>query len=137
VKKSELRDVGKLMIGEFSKSPFNENVGLDDVFESLMFYCKNAEIYVADDDEILGIVVFQVEQWWEGKVAIVQDLVAVKSLEDGSVDKDLMEFLEGYCNKNGIVKIYFETNKKSSSVGLYKKMGYKINKDRIAMEKKI
>ncbi|HDL02469.1 MAG TPA: hypothetical protein ENH20_01395 [Candidatus Pacearchaeota archaeon] len=52
VKKSELRNLSKLMLEEFSKPPFNEDVSLDSVFESLMFYYKNAEIYVVDDDGI-------------------------------------------------------------------------------------
>ncbi len=54
-----------------------------------------------------------------------------------NVSKNLMEFLEEYCYKNDIVKIYFETNKKSSSVKFYEKMGYKINRSRVAMEKEI
>ena len=81
----------------------------------------------------MGGVVFQIEQWWEGKVMVISDLFVVNQ----NITKSLMEFLEEYCCKNNVVKIYFETNKKSSSAKLYKKMGYKINRSRIAMEKKI
>lgn len=137
IKKAELKSVGKLMLKEFSRPPFNEDAGINDVFESLMFYYENAKIYVVEDSEIMGAIVFQVERWWEGRVVVIQDLFAVKSLKGDIVDKYLMEFLEEYCCENNIVKICFETNKKSSSIKSYKKMGYKINKDRVSMEKKI
>lgn len=46
-----------------------------------------------------------------------------------------MKLLEDYVHDKDIKKISFETNRKSDAISFYKKLGYKINKDRISMEK--
>ncbi len=133
--KKDLKDIGKLMLKEFSKFPFNERVKLDAILKSLKYYYYDAEIYVAVDKKICGVLVFQIELWWEGKVIIVQDLAIKKEFQNKKIGKELMNFLERFAKKNNIKKIHFETNKKSSSISFYKKLGYKIKKDRIIMEK--
>lgn len=137
MKKIEMKNVAKIMLEEFSKPPFNEKVSIKDMLESLMFYYKNTNIYIAVENEIVGGIVFQVERWWEGEVIIVQDLFVVKKFQGKNIERNLMNFLENYCREYNVVKIHFETNKKSSAVKFYEKMGYKINKSRIIMEKNI
>ncbi|GAJ24672.1 unnamed protein product, partial [marine sediment metagenome] len=135
--KNDLKEIGKLMLKEFSKPPFNERASLKDVLKSLKFYFKNSKIYFSKkEEEIAGIIVFQIEQWWEGKVIIIQDLAVKEKFQKQNIGENLMKFLEDYAKKKKIKRIYFETNKKSSSVKFYQKLGYKINKDRIAMNKK-
>jgi ribosomal protein S18 acetylase RimI-like enzyme len=136
-KKRDLKEIGKLMLKEFSKPPFNEREKLSSVLKSLEFYYKNAEIYIITKNKILGVIVFQVEQWWEGKVAIIQDLAVKKEFQKKNIGKELTNFLENYSRKKNIKKITFKTNSKSSAIKFYKKLGYKINKKIISMEKVI
>ncbi len=49
----------------------------------------------------------------------------------------LIHKLEHYAKKNNLLKIIFNTNKKSSAVKFYKKIGYKLSKDTICFGKKI
>ena len=135
--KKDLKNIAKLMKEELSKSPFNEKNPFKDILKSLNFYLKNAEIFIISNKEILGLIVFQIEQWWEGKVIIVQDLVVKEEFQKKHIGKKLMNFLEKYAHNKKIKRIYFETNKKSPSINFYKKLGYKINKNRISMSKKL
>jgi len=128
---------GKLMKEEFSKPPFNEKASKKAILNSLNFYNKNGEIYLIENsNEVIGIIVFQIEQWWEGKVLVIQDLAIKKKFQKRWM-QDLMKFIDQYAINKKIKRIYFETNKKSHAIKLYKKLGYKINKDRISMTKKI
>ncbi len=135
--KKDLKKIAKIMMEEFSKPPFNEKNPLKDILKSLNFYLKNAEIFIISNKEILGLIIFQIEQWWEGKVIIVQDLIVKKEFQKNNIGKELMNFLEKYAHNKKMKRIYFETNKKAPSINFYKKIGYKINKDRISMSKKI
>ncbi len=136
--RKNLKEIGILMKKEFSKPPFNEKDSMKNVLKSLNFYHKIAEIYFAEENkEIIGVLVFQIEQWWEGPIIIIQDLVVKKDFQKQNVGKDLMKFVEKYAINKKAKQIYFETNKKSRAIKFYKKSGYKINKDRISMSKKL
>ena len=68
-KKSELKEIALLMKKELGKPPYNEKESINNVIKSLAFYFKIGEIYVyLIEKEIAGVVVFKIEQYWEGKV---------------------------------------------------------------------
>lgn len=136
--KKDLKEIGRLMKEELSKPPFNERDSIKSILKSLDFYYKNAEIYLAKENKfIFGILVFQIERWWEGAVIIVQDLVVKKKFKKRNIGKYLMKFVEKYAINKKAKRIYFETNKKSSAIRFYQKLGYKINKDRMSLSKKL
>jgi len=136
--KKDLKEIGKLMLEEFSKQPFNEKNKLDDVLKSLNFYFKIGKIYIAvNEEEIIGVLIFKIEQYWEGKVLIIEDLAVREDFKNQGVGKSLMEFILGFAKNKNIKRILFETNKKSPSVNFYKKIGYSKYKNRISMGKKI
>ncbi len=126
------------MLKEFSKPPFNEKASLKAVLKSLNFYFNNAEIYISEvEKEIAGVIVFRIEQWWEGPVMVIHDLAIKKKFQRQSIGKELMFFVETYARNKKVKRIYFGTNKKSSAIKFYKKIGYKIEKDRICMDKSV
>jgi len=134
--KKDLKEIVKLMSSEFSKKPFNEKSNLSSVLKSLNFYFKLGEIYVVVlDKKIAGVLVFKLEQYWEGKVLIIGDLAIEESFKNKGVGTKLMNFVESYAKKNKIRRILFTTNKQSKAVNFYKKIGYSIDKLRIEMEK--
>ncbi|MDD5182331.1 MAG: GNAT family N-acetyltransferase [Candidatus Nanoarchaeia archaeon] len=136
--KREIKEIAKLMLKEFSKPPFNENASLKAVIKSLNFYFKVGKVYVAViDKRIIGIVVFKVEQYWEGPVVIIEDLAIKEEFKKQGIGKKLMDNVEAYAKKNKIRAVYFKTNRKSPAVKFYKKQGYKLKKEVVSMEKKI
>src|SRR3989338_2062943 len=62
--KKDIKEIAKLMLEEFRKSPFNEKANLNAVLKSLNFYFKIGRVYVAEDKrEIVGVIVLKIEQY--------------------------------------------------------------------------
>ena len=126
-RKKDLREIVKIMHAEFSKPPFKEktNFKLGEIYRALI------------NKKIVGIVVFKIEQYWEGPVLIIEDLAVKHEFKKQNIGKNLMKFVEDCAKKSKIKKILFTTNKKSKAMGFYKKIGYKEEKNRINMTKKL
>ena len=134
----DLKEIGKLMLEEFSKPPFNENVSLSSVLKSLNFYFKIGKILtMIDKKEIVGVAVFKIEQYWEGKVIIIEDLAVKEEYKKQGVGKKLMNEVESHAKKNNVTLIHFITNEKSLAIKFYKKLGYKQRKNGVLFDKKI
>ena len=136
--KRRVKETAELMLGEFSKPPFNEKVTLNDVLKSLNFYFKIGKAYVMiANNKIAGIVIFKIEQYWEGPVIIIEDLAVKEIFKRQGIGKMLIDKVEAYAKKNKIKAIYFQTDKRSSAVKFYQRQEYKFRKNVISMEKKI
>ena len=97
--KKGLEEIANLMKKELSKSPFNERASIKSILKSLSFYLKNTKIYILNDKEIKGVIIFQIEQWWEGPVIIIQDLVINSRFQNQGLGKKLMKFVKNYAKK--------------------------------------
>jgi len=136
--KKDIRKIAELMLEEFRKPPFNERAPISAVLKSLNFYFDIGKVYVAiNQKEIIGIIVFKIEQHWEGSVVIIEDLAVKEEFKKQGIEKMLMDYVESYAKKNRLKRILFKTNKKSLSTKFYKKYGYKSRKDIIDFEKKV
>jgi len=136
--KKDIREIAKLMIGEFSKPPFKEKTTINAVIKSLNFYFKIGKAFVAvEDKKIVGIVVFKVEQWWEGPVILIEDLAVKEDFKKQGIGKKLTDKVEEYAKKIKANSVSFATNSKSSAVKFYTKQGYKKEKNRIFMRKNL
>ena len=136
--KKDLKEIAKLMIEELSKPPFNEKTNLKSVLKSLNFYFNIEKIFILrEKGEIVGILEFITEQWWEGKVIIIEDLVIKNKYKSKGFGKLLMKKLEKYAKQKKLKSINFQTNKKAISVKFYEKLGYKVKKNTIFMRKEI
>jgi len=136
--KKDIREIAKIMLEEFSKPPFKEKVAISSVIESLNFYFKIGKVFVAiEDGKIVGVVVFKIEQWWEGPVVLIEDLAIGEDFKKRGIGRGLMEMVEVYARKINVKAVSFATHKKSPAVKFYVKQGYRIDKDRLFMKKKI
>ena len=82
-------------------------------------------------------MVFKVEQWWEGPVILVEDLAVKEDLKKQGIGKKLTDEVEKYGKKIKASAVSFATNSKSSAVKFYIKQGYKKEKNKIFMRKKL
>jgi len=132
----DIKAIARLMLNEFSKHPFKERATIDSVIKSLNFYFKIGKAFVAViDDEIVGVLIFKTEQWWNGEVLLIEDLAVKDEFKNQGIGKQLIDKIENYAKDNKIKTISFSTNRKSSSIKFYKKQGYKVMANRISMEK--
>ena len=141
IREASIRDIkaiAKLMLNEFSKHPFKERATIDSVIKSLNFYFKIGKAFVAViDNRIAGVLIFKTEQWWNGRVLLIEDLAVKDELKHQGIGKQLLAKIENYAKRNKTKTITFSTNRKSSSIKFYKKQGYKVIADRISMKKKL
>ncbi len=136
--KKDIMEIAKLMIWEFSKPPFKEKTTINSVIKSLNFYFKIGKAFVAvEDNKIVGIVVFKVEQWWEGSVILIEDLAVKEDFKKQGIGKKLTDEVEKYGKKKKANLVSFATNSKSSAVKFYTKQGYKKERNRIFMRKNL
>lgn len=136
--KKDIREIAKLMLEEFSKPPFNERTTISSVIKSLNFYFKVGKAFVAiEDKKIVGIVVFKVEQWWDGPVILIEDLAVKEDFKKHGIGKKLTDTVESHGKKIKAKAVSFATNSKSSAVKFYTKHGYIIEKNRVFMRKKL
>ncbi len=137
-KKKDITGIAKLMLEEFSKPPFKEKNTINSVIKSLNFYFKIGKAFIAiDNNKIIGVVVFKVEQWWEGPIVIIEDLAVKEDFKKQGIGKNLIDNVEHYAKKIKAKTVSFTTHKKSSAVKFYTKQGYKIEKNTLFMRKKV
>lgn len=132
----DVQTIVKLMLDEFSQPPFNEDVSLEAVVKSLNFYFDIGRVFVAEKDEIVGVCVFKVEQWWQGKVIIIEDLAIKEAFKEHKLHLQLLEHVEQHAQKIGACKVCFTTHKDTPNLDEYKLIGYK-SEDNVFMSKKV
>lgn len=136
--KKDLKPMAELMLVEFSKRPFDETASIRSVLKSLEFYLKLGRAHVAVVDKVIaGVVVFKVEQYWERRVLIIEDLAIKQEFKKQGVGKQLLESVEKHAKTNKIRSIQFLTNSKSPAVKFYQKQGYSKSKYTILMRKRL
>ena len=136
--KKDFKEIANIMIEEFSKPPFKEKSKTSSVIKSLDFYYKIGNIFVAIQDErVVGLIVFKVEQWWEGPVIIIEDLAVKENFKKQNIGRKLMDKVEKYAKNVKASSINLVTNGKSSAIKFYIKQGYKKEKDRVFLRKSL
>ena len=136
--KKDLEKIANITKIEFSKLPFNEKDSIKNILKNLNFYFKVEEIYVVViNRKIVGVIIFKIEQSCEERVIIIEELVVEEKFKKQGIGKKLMEFTESYAKKKKVKSISFSTHKKAPAVKFYQKLGYKTNKKRISMSKRI
>lgn len=141
IRKASTRDfvkIAKIMLEEFGKPPFKDKAPLRSVLKTLKFYNKMGVILVLElERKIIGAAVFKVEQYWKGRVIIIEDLVIDSKFKKDDLGSFILKNIEKYAKKKKIKSIYFNTHKKSPSLNKYKKIGYKEDKNIIFMHKNL
>ena len=136
--KKDIQGVAILMLSEFKKPPYNEKTSLKSVIKSLKYFLKIGKIFMTvKRKEIVGVMVFKIEQWWQGKVIIIEDLAIKQEFKKQSIGKKLLKKIEAFAKNNKIKLVCLKTNKKSKAIKFYKKYGYTIRTDIIEIEKKL
>ena len=134
----DIPQIAKLMKKEFRKPPFNAKCSLSQINNFLDYYYKNGSIFVAKlEKEVVGIMVFKIEQYWEGPALILEELAVKEKYRKLGIGKQLLTTLEEYAKNNKLFSISLRTNKVSSAVKFYKKCGYEPKDSILYIEKKL
>lgn len=136
VRKKEMKDVLKIMIKEFSKSPWNEKWTPKKALKTLKSY--GGKIYVAlENKEILGFILVNEFYYFSGPCINIEEFVISKKYQGKGVGKKLLEYIEKMYREKKFSKIYLLTMKKAEAYKFYRKKGFYDSKYNAYMEKKL
>lgn len=136
--KKDIPQMSILMLDEFRKPPWNEKANLKAVEKSLSYYLETGKAIVAVvEQEIVGILVYRVDQYWQSPVASVEDMAVKGHFQGKRVGKMLLDELEKQARRVHAKKIVLITNKRSRAARFYSKNGFAPKKKVIYLEKKI
>jgi predicted N-acetyltransferase YhbS len=136
--KRDIPQMAVLMLDEFRKPPWNEKANLSAVQKSLEYYLETGKAIVAIvDNEIVGSLVYRLEQYWQGPVAIIEDLAVKQHFQGKKIGRILIDALETIAKKARAKKVILITNKKSMTARFYKNNGYSQTRKVVYLEKKI
>ncbi|MFO7710814.1 MAG: GNAT family N-acetyltransferase [Candidatus Woesearchaeota archaeon] len=125
-------EIVSLLQHVFSEPPFNEKESVESIRKSVDFYFRIGHFFVASENEMLGVILFKVEQWWQGPVVIIEDL-AVKRKAEG-IGTRLMQKVEEYAREISADSISLCTRKEI--VPFYTKQNFQ-EEETVCMKKKL
>jgi len=135
-KKSDFKEMAKILIIESSKSPYNENYNLNTALNELKKLFHD-EMYVAiGEKEIIGFIASQITSD-NKKKAYIKELWLLKRYQGNGVGKSLVRFIEIVYKKKGVKIIRLVAKKNAGAFKFYKKINYKEYKEMVFMEKKL
>ncbi|UCE35880.1 MAG: GNAT family N-acetyltransferase [Thermoplasmata archaeon] len=88
---------------------------------------ENYDIYCYEEDKILGIITFSKRHafFYQGKVAIIEDLVIDEPHRGKGIGKELVEYVEEELKRQGILNIELSSDlQRTGAHEFWEKMGY-------------
>ncbi len=133
--KKDFKEIFKLMNVEYLKH-YNEKWVEKNALKTINYYSKIGKIFVAEiDRKVIGFVIIREEYYNEGKRLMIEELVVNGEYQGKGIGKKLMNYIEAYCKKKGILSIWLITNKKAAAFKFYKRIEYKLLDDTAYFEK--
>ncbi|MCX8159145.1 MAG: GNAT family N-acetyltransferase [Candidatus Pacearchaeota archaeon] len=135
-KKSDLKEIVRIFIKEFGKSPYNEKWSEKNAFLKFKDYFKFAKCFVAVVDKKVVGFIFADTYYQQTKKLWIYDLVVDGSYQGGGIGKKLIDFAINYFMKKGIDGVRLIASRKAKAFKFYKKLNFK-ETDFVEMEKKL
>ncbi|MDO8459536.1 MAG: GNAT family N-acetyltransferase [Nanoarchaeota archaeon] len=124
--KKDLEKIAEIFKKEFSDIPYKEKWTEKQALERIKCYYKNSFIFCAKiKNKILGFVIFETYDWYDGKRACINEIVVSKESQGKGIGKALIKYSEDYLKNEGVKDISLTASTKAKSFLLYKKIGYK------------
>lgn len=135
-KNKDFKEIARIYAEEFSKPPYNENLTFAESLKKIKLFSKNCDIWKINyKKNLVGFIIVNPYRW---KGFCFGEKIAIRKESQGrGIGKFVFkEIFKVYKNK-GFKNFVGIINKKSNISNLYKKIGFKINKENIFVEKKL
>ncbi len=134
--KKDLRQVIKIWITEFRKTPWNERWTKEKIKKTIKSY--DGKVYVAViDNNVVGFALVTEIYYLGGPVVILENLVVSNNYQEQGVGSALLKHVERIYKKKRFAKVFLDTIKKTKSYKFYKKRGYKNSKYDVKLDKRL
>ncbi len=137
-KKSELNNISKIYMGEFSKPPYNEKWTYRKVNERIQFYYKYYDLYsILLDKKLVGFIAVNPKFMCPGDVAYGEEMAISKEFQGKGIGKEVIKQIFEIYKKKGFKRFLSLVNKRGNSIKMLRKLGVKESGSDILMEKKL
>ena len=133
MKEEDLEEIAKLFANEYAKPPYDVHVPFENTLASVKFFFKRGTGLVAEKDNIVGALIYDVQLYQKGKVASIKEFVVNENYQGQGIGKKLLQVYENMCDDVFLFKL--GTVQDAKAVRFYEKLGYKITEGSITMVK--
>lgn len=136
--KKDLKKIYKIFKLEYSKKPYNEKWPKVILEAKLKEYFKHGFMFILEiEKRIIGFIIGHITLWNRGKVGYIDEVVVLEKFQGRGHGKKLMVHLNNHFRKKGVKNLDLITNPKAKAYQIYKKMGFRKQKDFVYMTKKL
>lgn len=133
MKEEDLEEIAKLFANEYAKPPYDVQVPFENTLASVKFFFKRGAGLVAEKDNVVGALIYDVQLYQKGKVASIKEFVVNANYQGQGIGKKLLQAYENMCDDVFLFKL--GTNRDAKAVRFYEKLGYKTTEGSITMVK--
>ncbi len=136
-KLSDLKKIVKILRKEYKKT-FKETWSEKTALKIIKEYFHKTIIFVhVLDNDITGFIIARPLAWNDGLRYIVEEFAVSSEHQGKGYGRTLIDHVENLARKKGAVKIELFAGKKSKAFKIYKKLGFKDDKNYVHMFKKL
>lgn len=137
-KKSELKEISKIYMQEFSKPPYNENWNFKKALKKMTFYHKFYDLYsIKSNANLVGFCVVNPNFMCPGEIAFGEEIAVKQEFQGKGIGTFVIKKLINIYKKKGYESFMIIASKKSKAPKLYKRLGIVNSKEGILMEKEL
>lgn len=133
--KKDSNKIAELINKEYSKPPYKEPWKKADAIKTFEYFSKIGSIYVLINKEIVGFIIFRIEDYNGSKGIMIEDLVIGSNFQGKGYGRKLVEYVEDLGRKQKIKGVWLLASKEAPAYPFYKKIGYKINEKMVVFGK--
>lgn len=137
-KNNEINILVKIYMIEFSKPPYNEKWTKNKATKILKFYKEFYDLYtIKVAKEIVGFISINPSFMCPGEVAFAEELVIKKEFQYKGIGTWTIKTILDIYKKKGFKRLIGIVNMNTKAFSLYQKLGIKVSKDDVLIEKKL
>lgn len=133
----DIPEISRIFMEEFNKNPYNECWDKDTSKEKIKRYFKKSLVLVAEEKNLVGFLIGSTDNWGKTEWGYIDEICVDSKHQGKGTGKMLVDAFTKILEKKGIHKIWLMTNAKSNAYKFYDKIGFKLDKKYILMERKI
>lgn len=133
MQEKDLQAVATLFATEYAKPPWNVHAPLQDTIASITFFFNRGAGLIAEEDSIIGALIYDVELYQKGEVGTIKEFVVSAEHQGKGIGKSLLRAFEQKCQDMFLLKL--GTNKDAKAVKFYENLGYTADDSSLKMIK--
>lgn len=140
INKKDLEACSKILEEAYGKYPYNEIFKDSTALKYIKGKYKNCGehsfVTIDENNVVVAFIFINVSFWSEGLQGIIEEIVVSPSIQGTGIGKELILYGHNYLNSLGAKSVMLWVKKDKRLLNFYKKQGYLLADDFVALFKK-